>query len=143
MGALRAARGLRVISRIDFDHPLIAAAHYRVVILLHHYLKECAGGTFGFSEDIQICAAHLALGGTRRCDRARDAGMLKEDGLRYRERFVSTRCRCHWRPVSRRTAILGVLRYKSGRAEQPAVAELVAGGKHGSGSLLLGTRRPF
>jgi UDP-3-O-[3-hydroxymyristoyl] N-acetylglucosamine deacetylase len=85
--------GFRVNFEIDYDHPYMrggqAAASMDFSSIT--YLKEVARArTFGFMRDIEALRRHnLALGGT--LDNAivlDDAGILNEDGLRYRDEFV-------------------------------------------------------
>lgn len=85
--------GFRVNFEIEFDHPLMrgeltsASMDFSSIT----YLKEVARArTFGFMRDIETLRRHnLALGGN--LDNAivlDDAGILNEDGLRYRDEFV-------------------------------------------------------
>src|SRR5690606_34876880 len=85
--------GFRVNFEIDFDHPLMrggltsASMDFSSIT----YLKEVARArTFGFMRDIETLRRHnLALGGN--LDNAivlDDAGILNEDGLRYRDELV-------------------------------------------------------
>jgi len=85
--------GFRVNFQIEFDHPLmrggLASASMEFSSIT--YLKEVARArTFGFMRDIEALRQHnLALGGT--LDNAivlDDAGILNEEGLRYRDEFV-------------------------------------------------------
>jgi len=85
--------GFRVNFEIDFDHPLMRGGLTTASMAFSSitYLKEVARArTFGFMRDIEALRRHnLALGGN--LDNAivlDDAGMLNEDGLRYRDEFV-------------------------------------------------------
>ena len=85
--------GFRVNFEIDFDHPLMRAGLTSASMDFSSttYLKEVARArTFGFMRDIETLRRHnLALGGT--LDNAivlDDAGILNEEGLRYRDEFV-------------------------------------------------------
>jgi UDP-3-O-[3-hydroxymyristoyl] N-acetylglucosamine deacetylase len=85
--------GFRVDFEIDFDHPLLsgnltsASMDFSSVT----YLKEVARArTFGFKRDVEaLRQRNLALGGN--LDNAillDDAGIVNEDGLRYRDELV-------------------------------------------------------
>ena len=85
--------GFRVNFEIDFDHPLMRGgmAVASMDFSSTTYLKEVSRArTFGFMRDIETLKRHnLALGGT--LDNAivlDDAGIMNEDGLRYRDEFV-------------------------------------------------------
>src|SRR5690606_22825295 len=85
--------GFRVNFEIDFDHPLMRGGLTSASMDFSSptYLKEVARArTFGFMRDIEALRRHnLALGGT--LDNAivlDDAGILNEEGLRYRDEFV-------------------------------------------------------
>ncbi|HUG72681.1 MAG TPA: UDP-3-O-acyl-N-acetylglucosamine deacetylase [Steroidobacteraceae bacterium] len=85
--------GFRVNFEIDFDHPLLRSGQTVATMDFSSvtYLKEVARArTFGFMRDIEALRRHnLALGGT--LDNAivlDDAGIMNEEGLRYRDEFV-------------------------------------------------------
>ncbi|HWL63528.1 MAG TPA: UDP-3-O-acyl-N-acetylglucosamine deacetylase [Steroidobacteraceae bacterium] len=85
--------GFRVNFEIEFDHPLMRGSLTSASMDFSSitYLKEVARArTFGFMRDIETLRRHnLALGGN--LDNAivlDDAGILNEDGLRYRDEFV-------------------------------------------------------
>jgi UDP-3-O-[3-hydroxymyristoyl] N-acetylglucosamine deacetylase len=85
--------GFRVNFEIDFDHPLLRSGQTVATMDFSSvtYLKEVARArTFGFRRDIEALRRHnLALGGT--LDNAivlDDAGIMNEEGLRYRDEFV-------------------------------------------------------
>ncbi len=85
--------GFRVHFEIDFDHPLMRGGLATATMDFSSttYLKEVARArTFGFMRDIEALRRHnLALGGT--LDNAivlDDAGIMNEEGLRYRDEFV-------------------------------------------------------
>jgi UDP-3-O-[3-hydroxymyristoyl] N-acetylglucosamine deacetylase len=85
--------GFRVNFEIDFDHPYmrggLCAASMDFSSIT--YLKEVARArTFGFMRDIEALRRHnLALGGTlANAIVLDDAGILNEEGLRYRDEFV-------------------------------------------------------
>jgi|PZN67266.1 UDP-3-O-[3-hydroxymyristoyl] N-acetylglucosamine deacetylase len=85
--------GFRVNFQIEFDHPLMRGglASASMDFSSIAYLKEVARArTFGFMRDIETLRRHnLALGGS--LDNAivlDDAGVLNEEGLRYRDEFV-------------------------------------------------------
>jgi UDP-3-O-[3-hydroxymyristoyl] N-acetylglucosamine deacetylase len=85
--------GFRVNFEIDYDHPLMrkGLASASMDFSSITYLKEVARArTFGFMRDIETLRRHnLALGGN--LDNAivlDDAGIMNEDGLRYRDEFV-------------------------------------------------------
>jgi UDP-3-O-[3-hydroxymyristoyl] N-acetylglucosamine deacetylase len=85
--------GFRVNFEIDYDHPYMRGGQSAASMDFSSitYLKEVARArTFGFMRDIEALRRHnLALGGT--LDNAivlDDAGILNEDGLRYRDEFV-------------------------------------------------------
>jgi UDP-3-O-[3-hydroxymyristoyl] N-acetylglucosamine deacetylase len=85
--------GFRVNFQIEFDHPLMRGELTSASMAFSSvtYLKEVSRArTFGFMRDIEGLRRHnLALGGN--LDNAivlDDAGMLNEEGLRYRDEFV-------------------------------------------------------
>src|SRR5687767_12800488 len=85
--------GFRVNFEIDFDHPFMRSGLMSASMDFSSatYLKEVSRArTFGFMRDIETLRRHnLALGGT--LDNAivlDDAGIMIEDGLRYRDEFV-------------------------------------------------------
>jgi UDP-3-O-[3-hydroxymyristoyl] N-acetylglucosamine deacetylase len=85
--------GFRVSFEIDFDHPYMRGGQSAATMEFSSitYLKEVARArTFGFMRDIETLRRHnLALGGN--LDNAivlDDAGILNENGLRYRDEFV-------------------------------------------------------
>ncbi len=85
--------GFRVNFEIEFDHPLVRGSLTSASMDFSSitYLKEVARArTFGFMRDIETLRRHnLALGGN--LDNAivlDDAGILNEDGLRYRDELV-------------------------------------------------------
>jgi UDP-3-O-[3-hydroxymyristoyl] N-acetylglucosamine deacetylase len=85
--------GFRVNFEIDFDHPFMRSGLMSASMDFSSatYLKEVSRArTFGFMRDIETLRRHnLALGGN--LDNAivlDDAGIMNEDGLRYRDEFV-------------------------------------------------------
>jgi UDP-3-O-[3-hydroxymyristoyl] N-acetylglucosamine deacetylase len=85
--------GFRVNFEIDYDHPFMRDGRSSATMEFSSitYLKEVARArTFGFMRDIEALRRHnLALGGTlENAIVLDDAGMLNEEGLRYRDEFV-------------------------------------------------------